>query len=778
MGMSPKLLRPRASGFDPRSISGLALWLDAADTSSLYTTDAGPVTAVSAPTEISGCVGWWDGADATSMFDAASGGSQVAPGGVISRWQDKSGRNNHATATTTARPTLTAAGLNGRSVVTFDGSANAMTVPANADFNSNDVTYFVVFRQVSAANKGVYTKLSAVGGTLGFGLAVRSDPSVWMLQKNAGSSQVLTASVNPTTATRIYTVTSTTAANGFLDGLVSASASGQTADHSLNQAVTIGARATSEYLNGYIAEIIHFNVALSTTDRARVEAYLAAKWGIAGVHAQATATNDPVGYWRDKSGGGRHARQSGSSTRPVLRTADTNGKPSLLFAMASGQVMQPTPANPLASASAGTMVCVCRSTSNTAQSGGPVAKFGSVSTNDHYGYGAQNAVYYGFGSTTRRGPLSSALTTLAQTHILSVISSAGQWELWQNSARAFSDSVNTVGWDTSGYGIGGAFNAGVSSGIYFGGNICEVLLYSKALSSSERRRLEVYLASKWGITALAPQVTNADAQDWISRVYANGGSVSSATASAVNQFCVDIANAGIRDRFYRLNLFCGNSDASLVAVRTPLYRGPSLSGTQYGGATDTNASFAAATDYAETGANGGLKGDGSTKFLNTGFPANAAALGDRHLAVYERVKSSSTYKVSIGARTQVTSPFFWELETLNLATTYGAYGGNTAVAASSLNYTGGAMWLASQSSASSLSLYKNGSLAASSSSVNATNTYSGNVYVFALNEAGNTYYHSDGRFGGYSIGLAMTDAQAAAYYTAMQAFQTALSRQV
>jgi hypothetical protein len=29
MAMSPRLLRPRATGFSPRSIPGLALWLDA-----------------------------------------------------------------------------------------------------------------------------------------------------------------------------------------------------------------------------------------------------------------------------------------------------------------------------------------------------------------------------------------------------------------------------------------------------------------------------------------------------------------------------------------------------------------------------------------------------------------------------------------------------------------------------------------------------------------------------------------------------------------------------
>jgi len=35
MAQSPRLLRPRASGFNPKSISGLKLWLDVANTSSL-----------------------------------------------------------------------------------------------------------------------------------------------------------------------------------------------------------------------------------------------------------------------------------------------------------------------------------------------------------------------------------------------------------------------------------------------------------------------------------------------------------------------------------------------------------------------------------------------------------------------------------------------------------------------------------------------------------------------------------------------------------------------
>ena len=64
---------------------------------------------------------------------------------------------------------------------------------------------------------------------------------------------------------------------------------------------------------------------------------------------------------------------------------------------------------------------------------------------------------------------------------------------------------------------------------------------------------------------------NPEAQDWINRVYANGGTVSQSTASAVSTMCDAIDAAGIRDRFYRLNLFCGDN---LNAALVPLYRGP------------------------------------------------------------------------------------------------------------------------------------------------------------------------------------------------------------
>jgi hypothetical protein len=44
-----------------------------------------------------------------------------------------------------------------------------------------------------------------------------------------------------------------------------------------------------------------------------------------------TATNDPVGYWADKSGKGRHAKQATNNDRPLVQLADKNNRAGLDF---------------------------------------------------------------------------------------------------------------------------------------------------------------------------------------------------------------------------------------------------------------------------------------------------------------------------------------------------------------------------------------------------------------------------------------------------------------
>lgn len=500
----------------------------------------------------------------------------------------------------------------------------------------------------------------------------------------------------------------------------------------------------------------------------------------------ATATNDPVGAWLDKSGNGRHMLQPSSSPRPVRSTQ--NNRSSLSFNGTSQWMRQERTNFQMQTA-----LIAWRRT------GAPIS-FSSV-------FGANGSVAATLGGAAYASTDAHSLTFYAGTtgnhywasnvaaNRATAVRSLGATQSAANFA-AFTGGV-TLAPNTSDVALLSAVfaNSGAGSKAFFAGiepfadtrlypcQLLEVLLYNGALTDAQIARAERYLASKWGIT-LAPQVSNADAQDWINRVYANGGTVSAATADAVNQFCVDIENAGIRDRFYRVNLFCGNSDGSLAAVRTPLFRGPSLTGAQYGNATDTNVNFGPG-DYAETGASGGLKGDGSSKHLETGFSlASLPSAASRHISAYEIAKSANADDCSIGG-TASSSSDGMVLGTRNPATVYSwARGGPNDVVIASAPYSGGAHWIGQNNTLRAGQLYKNGVLDNSGTSVSDfTSTASNSIAVFTWKITGGTpdpawVFRSTARLGGYSIGTAFTAPQALAYYTATQAFQAALGRQV
>jgi len=288
--------------------------------------------------------------------------------------------------------------------------------------------------------------------------------------------------------------------------------------------------------------------------------------------------------------------------------------------------------------------------------------------------------------------------------------------------------------------------------------------------------LERYLAAKWGIT-LAPTVSNADAQDWVNRVYANGGTVSSATAASVNTLCDSLESSGLRPLMYRMGIFCGSN---LNAALVPLYRGPSLGGTQYGNTTDTNVGgLFVSGDYNETGVSGGLQGaSASSKRLRTGLAQNIMPTGNVHLAAYNIAKSTATSDVDIGARSNAASQYS-ELLLASSTTTYGFNNFSVTYSiASDSAYTQAGAFMLGSCVGTAHTLYKNGSSAGTSNAAAAASTSSTYSVFSTENEAGAGSDFTNARLGGYSIGLSMTAAQAAAYYAAMQSFQAALTRNV
>lgn len=242
MAMNPRLLRPRLSGFNPRSIANLSLWLDASDSSTI--------------TSVTG----------------------------VSVWADKSGNGRNATQTTGSKQPIRTSTINGRSAITFQGVDDTMSVANVTDFNAASQTIIVVSRQSSAANQALYYKASA-NSVEGVIMRYRAGTAFWLYQKNDASAETLSATANTNTNTNVYTVIlQPLSQSGWVNGtppspgVATATA---TATYNDTGSVWIGSRRdVGEYLVGDICEILHWSRALSTTERQRVERYLGAKWGV------------------------------------------------------------------------------------------------------------------------------------------------------------------------------------------------------------------------------------------------------------------------------------------------------------------------------------------------------------------------------------------------------------------------------------------------------------------------------------------------------------------
>ncbi len=276
-----------------------------------------------------------------------------------------------------------------------------------------------------------------------------------------------------------------------------------------------------------------------------------------------------------------------------------------------------------------------------------------------------------------------------------------------------------------------------------------------------------------------------EAADWSTRVAAQGASVSTTTLANVSRLCYAIDAAGIRDRFLRLNVFSGTG---LNAAITPLFRGRSLTGPQFGGTVDNNAGGASAFvsgDYVESV---GLTAENAaTKHLDTGFSPSlitAAQFETMHFSAWHGpIAATNLDPFLLGSFNATTDRFGIQISlrtTVPGIDTGRAGKANTVLGTPGIQGARPATFLLNQrTSTVSQELYRNGVL--ENTSTAATTGIAGNalsMYVFAMNSSGvRTGDPGPSRtLRQYSIGLAMTAAQVAAFYSAMLAFNTSMGR--
>lgn len=201
------------------------------------------------------------------------------------------------------------------------------------------------------------------------------------------------------------------------------------------------------------------------------------------------SNGDPVAQWDDRSGNANHATQGTAAKRPTYQSAAMNGRPAVVFDGVDDYLKA----------------------TNTA-TGGDLTIF-AVATISAYLITNQIVLRYIFGDPGRMGLRVSNNNDLAfwggtdgvgggdvalNTPFVATASRASTAATAALNGDKYTGTITNAPPDTP-YAIGG--DVAVSQ--FLAGSISEVIVYNRALSDAERKRVERYLGSKYGI-AVAP----------------------------------------------------------------------------------------------------------------------------------------------------------------------------------------------------------------------------------------------------------------------------------
>ena len=225
---------------------------------------------------------WLDAADSSTLFDSTTGGSTPANNGAVARWEDKSGNANHATQTiANERPLRITNDTNGNDVVLFDGVNDWFSLASSIDLSlTGNLTTFAVHKRNSSGIVNtdlndldspqryaifwwINDKITHANGNLSKRIKSSSsiDTGVFLLEAQNHRSKA-----DPTKLFRNGTEIQ----------------KGDVGD-ATGSYESIGKRAFSSglFTEGEICEITHYNQELTTQEITDERNRLANKWGVA-----------------------------------------------------------------------------------------------------------------------------------------------------------------------------------------------------------------------------------------------------------------------------------------------------------------------------------------------------------------------------------------------------------------------------------------------------------------------------------------------------------------
>lgn len=255
------------------------------------------------PSLFSGLQVWLDAADSATLFDATTGGSLPANNAAVARWMDKGpSAFDFTQGTANNRPIRKVQQRNGLDGVYFDGSNDCLYKSANvfdttvtllavADFDDNTSRRVIVdlgsvadnlnknlaIEQNTFQTVGNRYSLYATGNTYDSDLATSSGAKVFCVTADA----TLNNNVIDNTTYRVNGATRTLTGRSLATAAYRDSTTGDAKGVMVGAFNNNGANlAASLGMKGHVYEIIAYNVRLTSDQIGFIERYLANKWGV------------------------------------------------------------------------------------------------------------------------------------------------------------------------------------------------------------------------------------------------------------------------------------------------------------------------------------------------------------------------------------------------------------------------------------------------------------------------------------------------------------------
>jgi hypothetical protein len=486
------------------------------------------------PKTITGCALWMDAAD-IGTFSFSSGSN-------ISTWIDKSGNGRNMSVFSTSYPVLVNNAQNGNSVIAFAGIASQYLRTTSNSILINEHSRFIVYSTtVVVTGAAVLYSDDGSGGFGGFliqgggGGGTYQDYLGW--PTDTGDQGPFQTGSTYRIGEAIITTTPNINGEVYFNGNLKTPFFNVTSSPvKQTRRILIGSRGDVGF-TGRVAEFLTYDRVITTTERQQVEGYLAWKWGLTGslpvghpykaFSTYLSLTNtflptlipgcqiwldgaDPGGggiqpangsvlsSWNDKSGFGRHATTAG--TAPTYTTNSFNSRQAITLNGSSS-----LGGNLTGSGTTLTVCIVATQASGCASDGGLVC-FGRTGFSDWNDVGSLAITKWASNSgqmVCTRVTNSQTVTTGVSTPFMYILVFDGTFvNSYLNGTIQTPTNISRTGtFAYTQYAIGNRASPGNA---FWTGLIGEVIIYHSALTTTERQQVESYLAWKWGLQGSLP----------------------------------------------------------------------------------------------------------------------------------------------------------------------------------------------------------------------------------------------------------------------------------